>query len=77
MELELEELFPKKSDLGLQAVRLLTHLKESGPRSQIELTDELGVEAYAVSRLLAKLELHRYVVRRREGTDKLVSLIRT
>jgi len=77
MELELEELFPKKSDLGLQAVRLLMHLKESGPRSQTELADELGVEAYAMSRLLTKLELHRYVVRRREGTDKLVSLIRT
>jgi DNA-binding MarR family transcriptional regulator len=53
------------------------HLKESGPRSQTELADELGVDAYAVSRLLAKLELHRYVVRRREGTDKLVSLLKT
>jgi hypothetical protein len=35
------------------------------------------MEDYAMSRLLAKLELHRYVVRRREGTDKLVSLVRT
>jgi len=35
------------------------------------------MEDYAMSRLLRKLELHRYIVRRREGTDKLVSLQRT
>ena len=29
-----------------------------------------------MSRLLAKLELHRYIVRRREGTDKIVSLLK-
>jgi len=77
MELELVELFPKQSDLRLQAVRLLMHLEESGPNKQTELAEELGLEGYAMSRLLAKLELHRYVVRRREGTDKLVSLVRT
>ena len=32
MELELGELFPKQSDLRLQAVRLLMRLEESGPR---------------------------------------------
>ena len=40
MERELAELFPKQSDLRLQAVRLLMHLEESGPRSQTELADE-------------------------------------
>jgi len=74
MELELVELFPKQSDLRLQAVRLLILLEESGPRKQTELAEELGLEEYAMSRLLTKLEIHRYVVRRREGTDKLVSL---
>ena len=77
MEPELAELFPKHSDLRLQAVQLLMLLEESGPRRQTELMDTLGVEDYAMSRLLAKLELHRYIARRREGTDKLVSLIRT
>jgi len=77
MELELVELFPKQSDLRLQAVRLLMHLEESGPKKQAELAEEFGLEEYAMSRLLAKLELHRCIVRRREGTDKLVSLIRT
>jgi hypothetical protein len=77
MELELAELFPKQSDLRLQAVRLLMHLEESGPRKQTELAEELGMEGYAMSRLLARLELHRYIVRRREGTDKLVSLLKT
>jgi DNA-binding MarR family transcriptional regulator len=41
---------------------------------QTELIEELGMEDYAMSRLLARLELHRYVARRREGTDKIVSL---
>jgi DNA-binding MarR family transcriptional regulator len=49
-------------------------LEESGPKKQSELVEELGLEAYAMSRLLAKLELHRYIARRREGTDKIVSL---
>jgi hypothetical protein len=74
MERELAELFPKQSDLRLQAVRLLMCLEESGPKKQAELVEEFGLEEYAMSRLLAKLELHRYVVRRREGTDKIVSL---
>jgi len=52
-------------------------LEESGPRKQTELVEELGMEDYAMSRLLRKLELHRYLVRRREETDKLVSLQRT
>ena len=74
MELELVELFPKQSGLRLQAVRLLMLLEESGPRKQSELSEELSLEAYEMSRLLAKLELHHYITRRREGTDKVVSL---
>jgi DNA-binding MarR family transcriptional regulator len=50
------------------------HLGESGPKKQSELVEELGLEAYVMSRLLAKLELHRYIARRREGTDKIVTL---
>ena len=52
-------------------------LEESGHRKQTELVEELGMEDYAMSRLLTKLELHRCVVRRREETDKLVSPART
>jgi len=74
MELELVELFPKHSDPRLQAVQLLMHLEESGPMRQSRLGELLGIEPYAVSRLLAKLELHRYVVREREGADKIVRL---
>jgi DNA-binding MarR family transcriptional regulator len=61
-------------DLRLQAVRLLMHLEESTPKRQTELAEELGMEGYAMSRLLAKLELHRYITRQRERTDKIVSL---
>jgi len=74
MELQLVELFPKHSDLRLQAVRLLMHLEESGPTRQSQLGELLGIEPYAMNRLLTKLELHRYVVREREGADKLVRL---
>ena len=35
MELELAELFPKQSDLRLQAVKLLMFLGESGPKKQM------------------------------------------
>ena len=66
-----------QSDLRLQAVRLLMHLEESGPKKQSELVEEFGLEEYAMSRLLAKLELHRYIVRRREGTDKILSLLKS
>jgi len=72
MELELVELFPKQSDLRIQAVRLLMHLEESGAQKQSELAERLGMEDYAISRLLAKLELHRYISRARSGTDKIV-----
>jgi DNA-binding MarR family transcriptional regulator len=74
MEHELLNLFPKHSDQRFQAVQLLMHLQEHGPQKQSELTEALGIEPYAMSRLLAKLELHRYVTRRRGGADKLVSL---
>jgi len=77
MELELAELFPKHSDLRLQAVRLLMRIQESGPTKQSELGEELGIERYAMSRLLTKLELHRYVTRDRAGTDKIVDLTKT
>jgi len=42
-DLELAELFPKHSDLRLQAVRLLMHLQEYGPTKQSELGEELDM----------------------------------
>jgi hypothetical protein len=32
------------------------------------------MKRYALSRLLARLELHRYVIRERAGADKIVKL---
>ena len=55
MELELSELFPKHSELGRQAVRLLMHLEESGPQKQSELVEQLDMERYTLSRLLGRL----------------------
>jgi len=74
MELELADLFPKHSDLRWPAVRLLLLLQERGDRMQSEIADSLEVEAYAVTRLLTKLEAAHYVTRRRERNEKVVSL---
>ena len=57
-------------------IALTPDLEESGPKKQTELAEEFGLEEYAMSRLLARLGLHRYIARRRKGTDKLVSLVR-
>ena len=48
-------LFPKHSDLRLQAVRLLMHLQEYGPTKQSEPGEELGMElAGSISRIVHK-----------------------
>lgn len=77
MEFELAEVFPRQSDAPRQAVQLLMELEEHGSLKQSELVKRLGIEDYSMSRLLAKLEQHRYVQRDRSGTDKVVSLVRT
>ena len=74
MELELADLFPKHSDLRGLAVRLLLLLQEQAERRQGELADSLEVEGYALSRVLTKLEASHYIIRRRAGNDKVVSL---
>jgi hypothetical protein len=74
MERELLELFPKQSDLRLQAVQLLIRLSESGPQKQSQLIKELELQPYAVSRLLSKLEHNHYISRQRAGTDKIVNI---
>lgn len=76
MELELSELYPKHADLRLQAVRALLHLQEQGATTQDQLAEHLGIEPYAMSRILSKLELHRYVTRERVGSEKAVRLTR-
>ena len=74
MEPEMQELFPKQNDLRLQAVRMLIHLGESGPMEQRQLAEQLEIKPYTLSRILAKLELYRYIRRKRSGNDKIVSL---
>ena len=76
MELELAELFPRHSDLRLQAVRALIQLEESGPTAQDQLAEQLGMERYSMSRLLSRLELAGYISRKRAGPEKTVKLRR-
>jgi DNA-binding MarR family transcriptional regulator len=56
------------------AVRVLIHLSQSGPIEQGRLAEEPDIEPYAMSRLLTKLETHRYVKRKRSGNDEIVIL---
>jgi CRP-like cAMP-binding protein len=74
MSLELAELFPKNSELKEQAAKVLIRLGERGGWKQTELAKDLDMEAYSLSRILSKLEAHRYVSRKRDGKDKIVSL---
>lgn len=76
MELELSELYPKHGDLRLQAVRALIQLEESGPTTQDQLAEKLGMERYSMSRLLSRLELNGYISRERAGSEKIVKLHR-
>jgi len=43
------------------------------PLSQKEVAEELDAE-YVLSRILGRVEVHHGIARRREGTDKIVSL---
>jgi hypothetical protein len=73
MELELLQVFPKQKDYRIYAVRLFDHL-ESGPKKQSQLSEELNLPPYTITRLLNKLELHNYIKRQRKGTDKIISI---
>jgi hypothetical protein len=49
-------------------------LEKSKAKRQTGLVEELVTERYAMSRLLEKLEVHRYAIRRREEIGKIVNL---
>ncbi|HUK49787.1 MAG TPA: MarR family transcriptional regulator, partial [Terriglobales bacterium] len=74
MALELAELFPRHAALQKQAARILFRLKEVGVVKQTELAEQLHLEPYELSRILAKLEVHEQITRTREGVDKIVRL---
>ncbi|OGD53027.1 hypothetical protein A3K80_03815 [Candidatus Bathyarchaeota archaeon RBG_13_38_9] len=74
MELELTELFPKQSELKPQAVQLLLHLSEKGSKNQNQLSEDLELKPYTISRILAKLESHNYIRRTRDGNEKTVNM---
>jgi len=71
---ELSRLFSRNSGLTSGAVRLILLLDERRELRQGELAEVLDLEDYALSRLLTKLEEARYITRRRDGNEKIVSL---
>lgn len=74
MNVELEQIFPKNPESRREAVRILFHLSESDASEQGKLADELEIPEYTLSRLLSRLELHRYITREPHGSQKIVRL---
>ena len=74
MDQQLAEVFSRQPDLRAEAVKLLLHLEERGPTSQGKVTELLDLRKYTVSRLLNKLEDHRYIKRERNGIENIISL---
>jgi len=75
MDQQLAEIFPRQPDLRTEAVKLLLYLEEHGPTSQTKIAELLELHNYTVSRLLNKLEDHRYVRRERQGIENVISLV--
>jgi hypothetical protein len=74
MNLELEHVFPKNPESRREGVQILLRLSELGSLKQAKLAKDLDIPEYSLSRLLSKLELHRYVKRQSHGSQKIVSL---
>jgi len=73
--LELEQLFPKNLESRHEAVRIILHLSDSGQMEQGMLAKALELPEYTMSRLLSRLELHRYITRQLRGSQKIVKLV--
>jgi len=70
---ELQPLFPQSNEVRSFAVRVLLEL-EAGPVKQSALVSMFDVKKFEMSRLLTKLETGGLISRKREGTDKIVTL---
>jgi DNA-binding MarR family transcriptional regulator len=75
MELELNAVFPKHSELSTLAVRMLLELEETGPQKQSDLAINFEMKAFEMTRLLNKLEAGEYVRRHRDRTDKIITAV--
>ncbi|RLG16390.1 hypothetical protein DRN63_04240 [Nanoarchaeota archaeon] len=72
MELELLDIFPKRKEQRIMAVKLFRYLHEKGgAASQKDITEDLFEgEKMACSRLLRTLESHGYIIRVKEKGEK-------
>ena len=70
-EQELAEIFPKSPQSRLYALRVMQFLETHGAVNQKELAKAVGVEEYALSRILDILELHHEMRRERRGLENM------
>ncbi len=71
---ELAEIFPKSMAPRVQAIEVMNYLEAHDAVSQKMLASALGIEEYALSRILEKLELHGRLIRERKGLTNVVRL---
>jgi len=70
-EEELAQIFPKSDQSRLQALKVMQFL-ETRTVNQKELAEAVGVSAYALSRILDKLELHHKIRREKRGLENMI-----
>jgi Trp operon repressor len=73
LELELSDIFPNAPQ-RTQAVKILDMLRKTSI-NQKQIAENLGIGEMTVARLVAKLELYNYIIRKRaEGKEWLITL---
>jgi predicted XRE-type DNA-binding protein len=75
MDLELSDIF-KRSEQKLEAVKLLDFLRQNDEANQKQIAEGTGISEPTVSRLMQKLEAHRYVIRRRDVHGQWLTRLR-
>jgi len=74
MELELTNLFPNSKEQRTSAVTIIIILQEHGPTTQKQLTKQLQLNPYTLSRILTRLEENNYITRTQNGKEKTIRL---
>lgn len=75
IEDELSTIFPKSLQLLKKALQIITLLtKQEAPIIQKQIAEVLSANQMDVSRIADKLEAYGYIIRQRQGNEKLVKL---
>lgn len=75
MDLELSDIF-RRSEQKLEAVKLLDYLRQNTEANQKQIAEGIGVSESTVTRLMRKMEAHRYVTRKRDKHGQWLTRLR-